>query len=167
MKTSFSAYRKIEKLSLEEVEQLDEDTLQEIFGFFKNNEKATKEKLAQDASRQAIEMKKKQLSAQKDKLLKATAARMRGADTNPMNDKERGMLTARSRAATGRAAELDWVRGIVPESAQKVLDDLLSGAKKAYQVYHEPVGSDERAVSFALKEAEKQFGKPLSKMLKE
>ena len=157
MAQSFKQFNAFVNASDEDLAALSEEQLQEIFGLFKNNQKYDHAKDQRDKLKTALELKKKAEADKKAELWKKAKASI---DANGgFNTAERGSGTFRSQAAMGRSAELDWVRGATSESAQWVVDALVEGELEIHQVYHEPVGIEQREVARVLREAVKRFNK--------
>lgn len=92
-------------------EATSEERLNEIFGLFKNNEKV--KKLRQDREK-LLAAKKAAMKKRDDAWKKAKdEVENRNGGFDPL---ERGSGTMRSQQAVGRAAERDWVSGMVGES---------------------------------------------------
>jgi hypothetical protein len=158
MAQSFKQFNAFVNASDEDLAALSEEQLQEIFGIFKNNQKFDQAQAQRDKLKAAMDAKKKAAAAKKDEIWKKAKERVE-AENGGFSTAERGSGTFRSQAAMGRSAELDWVRNATSESAHWVLDALEEGLKAIHQVFHEPVGQDEREVSRVLKEAVKRFNK--------
>lgn len=156
MKQTFKQFNAFVDASDEQLESLSEEQLNEIFGLFKNNQKYDQAKAQRDKLKSALDAKKDEERKKKDALWKQAKERI--------ENERRGLAgsssgTFRSQAAMGRSAELDWVRNATSESAQWVVDAIAEGSLPIHQVYHEPVGTEEREVSRVLKEAVIRFNK--------
>lgn len=158
MAQSFKQFNAFLNASDEELASLSEEQLQEIFGLFKNNQKYDAALAQREKMKQALDAKKAAEKKKKDELWKK-AKDAADAANGGFSTKERGSGTYRSQAAMGRSAELDWVRNATSESAQWVVNALVEGELAIHQVFHEPVGVDQREVSRVLKEAVKRFKK--------
>ena len=156
MKQTFKQFNAFVSASDEEIESLSEEQLNEIFGLFKNNQKYDQAKAQREKLKQALDAKKADEKKKKEELWKKAKERA-DAHNGGFNTQERGSGTFRSQAAMGRSAELDWVRGATSESAKHVVDAIVEGNLAIHQVFHEPVGRDQREVSLHLKEAVKRF----------
>jgi hypothetical protein len=130
MKVSFKQFSKFVDLPQEEVS---DEQLTEIFGLFQNNKKVDDLKAKRTGLKQAEIDKRKQIDKKKDELFAKRAAELRhNGGFNPL---EKGTGTMRSAAATGRAAERDWVAGLTSEGVdanltaqlEKVVRDIEEG----------------------------------------
>jgi hypothetical protein len=166
---TFKKYKQLTEMSDEQIMQLTEEQLDEIFsGIFGTSKKledeAAKKRAALKLAQDDRAKKEKEKRRADDKLMAKTASALRDkeyAHNGGFNPLERGSLTMRSQAAKGRASELDWVRNALPESAdvQSTFAAICEGQIPVYQILHEPAGQAQRQIAFALKEAERRFNK--------
>lgn len=91
-----------------------DEQLDEIFGMFKNNAKIDAAKKQKDD----LLLKKKELGKKKDALFAKRKAEL-DAENGGFDPKERGTSTSRNAASSGRAAELDWVRGMTEDKDEE------------------------------------------------
>lgn len=98
-KLSFKTYNRIM------AEATTEEELNEIFGMFKNNDKI--EKLR--AEREALKKKREDAKKKLDKKWSAAKKAEQDEKNGGFDPMERGSMTMRSQAASGRSAERDWV----------------------------------------------------------
>ena len=106
MSIKFKKY--VEYVSQEE--ELTEAQLDEIFGLFKNNQKiekikADREKLKQDTAKKVADWRAK----------KAQAMMQQGNDEDNEVAKNKQLKSTPKAAASGRAAERDWVNNLTTE----------------------------------------------------
>jgi hypothetical protein len=111
MKISFKQFN-----DFVETDDLTEERVDEIFGIFRNSEKIEKLK----AEREALLAKRKEEQKKKDAIFKNAKKRI---EDEEQWEKERGKVTMRSQASQGRAAELDWVRGMQEGLEKPMFDD--------------------------------------------
>ena len=156
MKQSFKQFSKFVDASDDELANLSEEQLNEIFGIFRNNAKIDAAKAQREKLKKAEQDKKAELDKARTLAWQKAKERVE-RENGGFNPKERGTGTIRSQAAMGRSAELDWVRSAASESARHIVDALVEGSIAVHQVYHEPIGQDEREVSLLLREAVKRF----------
>ena len=158
MPQSFKQFNAFLDATDEQLDSLSEQQLQEIFGIFRNNQKYDHAKDQRDKLKAALDAKKEAEKKKREEAWKK-AKELADRENYGLAKKDQGSGTFRSQAAMGRAAELDWVRNAASESAKWVVDAILEGELAIHQVYHEPVGLDQREVSRLIKEAVIRFNK--------